>query len=108
MVGIIHLENPHGATLPSLQTKGASQACPTDQTAVLVAIRARSLCPGKGSADGEFNGRSQIRVLPCVSVRTSSKVLPSGEILGQGSGRVSGGATTEEMSKGGRKVATLK
>jgi hypothetical protein len=41
----IHLENPHGATIPSFQTEGASQACPTDQTAVLVAIRAALFQP---------------------------------------------------------------
>jgi len=40
MAGMIHPENPHGATIPSFQTEGASQACPTDQAAVLVAIRA--------------------------------------------------------------------
>ena len=27
MAGMIHPENPHGATIPSFQTEGASQAC---------------------------------------------------------------------------------
>src|SRR4029077_4179547 len=30
--GMIHPGNPHGATVPSFQTEGASQDCPTDQT----------------------------------------------------------------------------
>src|ERR1700751_3890144 len=51
--------------------------------------------PASGSADGEFSGRNHTRVLPCVSVRVSSRVFPSGEISGRPRGRVSGGGTTE-------------
>src|ERR1700720_3334236 len=66
---------------------------------------ARSV-PTRGSADSDFNGRNQREVLPCVSTRISSRVFPSGEILGQRSGRVSGGATIEETTNGGGKLAS--
>src|SRR5690348_10198475 len=62
--------------------------------------------PVMGCAEGESNGLDHSMLLPCASSTTSSRVLPSGDTFGNSTNCVSGGGTTEEMSKGGRKLAS--
>src|ERR1043166_9343338 len=62
--------------------------------------------PLSGSTDAELNGLNHSWVAPWRSARTSNSVFPSGETLGHLSAFLSGGETTELISKGGCRLAS--